>query len=64
MTITIDLANDKFDQLVELAKQSGLSVEEFAQREINLIIERQAAFDLAANYVLKKNAELYRRLAK
>lgn len=64
MTLTIDLGKERYEQLAELARQHGLSAEEFARREIDMMLDRQAAFDRAAEYVLKKNAELYRRLAQ
>lgn len=41
-----------------------MSVEDFLQRHIEqLIDEEKSEFQNAADYVLNKNAELYRRLA-
>jgi predicted transcriptional regulator len=64
MTITIDLPPEQYERLAELARREGLTAEEFARRELAGMLTRDAAFQAAAGYVLEKNAELYRRLAK
>ena len=64
MTITIDLTPDQSKHLSVLAEKQGLSAEEFARRELAELIERRKTVDAASEYVLHKNAELYRRLAQ
>ncbi|MFO0851015.1 MAG: DNA-binding protein [Gemmataceae bacterium] len=64
MTITIDLPADRAERLAELARQRNLSVEEYARLGLTELIDRDEGFRTAADYVLRKNAELYRRLAK
>jgi hypothetical protein len=64
MTLTIDLPQDQFDKLAGLAKAQGVSVEECARYELGERLTREQAVAAAAEYVLKKNAELYRRLAQ
>jgi hypothetical protein len=64
-TLTIKLPADKVEELAELAAQLGISLEEL----VNAAIEHQLSapdgeFKNAAHYVLKKNAELYRRLGE
>ena len=53
--ITIPLAEERLAQLRVLAALSGLTPEED--------LKRRGEFHKATAYVLKKNAELYRRLA-
>ena len=64
MTITIDLPPEQYERLTEMARSQGLTAEEFARRELAGLLTRDMAIQAAAGYVLEKNAELYRRLAK
>jgi len=62
--ITIPLSDERLAQLRTWAEEAGLSPEEFLRRRVEHLLERpDEQFRQAANYVLKKNAELYRRLA-
>jgi hypothetical protein len=63
MTLTIDLPPDQFEKLTGLAKAQGISVEECASHELGERLSRDCAVSVAAEYVLRKNAELYQRLA-
>ncbi len=64
MMITIPLSEDCLAQLRIWAEQAGLSPEEFLRRRVEQLCDRpDEQFRQAANYVLQKNAELYRRLA-
>ena len=63
-TFSIDLSGDQTRQLREHAADSGLAPEAF----LNAVIKRwldapQGDFLEAVEYVLRKNAELYKRLA-
>jgi len=63
-TISIALSDEKLAQLHTWAEQAGLTPEEFLSQRVDQFLEPpDAQFRQAATHVLKKNAELYRRLA-
>jgi hypothetical protein len=63
-TLTIVLDADQLLKLQERATQLGISPEELARVGIAELLDRpDAVFQQAVDYVLQKNAELYRRLA-
>jgi hypothetical protein len=63
-TISIPLSDERFFRLKELADGAKVSPEELVRASIEEWLSRPADdFVQAANYVLQKNAELYRRLA-
>ncbi len=62
-TITIPLSDDRFERLKLLAQQVGVPPEELARAGLeDWLSQPREDFAQAAGYVLKKNAELYRRL--
>ena len=62
--ITIDLPDEHLSRLEEVAARFGLSAEELARIGIEELLARpDEKFESASDYVLNKNAELYRRLA-
>lgn len=62
--ITISLSNDDLAKLREMAERHGVTPEELARVSIEELLARpEEEFQGAVDYVLKKNAELYRRLA-
>ena len=62
-TITITLPSDRFLELKERALHFSVSPEELVQVSIEELLSRpEDAFQRAVDYVLEKNAELYRRL--
>jgi antitoxin FitA len=62
--ITIPLSDERAAQLRRCAEQAGLPAEEFLRLRVEqLLAEPDQRFRQAANYVLQKNAELYRRLS-
>ncbi|HVK15110.1 MAG TPA: DNA-binding protein [Gemmataceae bacterium] len=64
MTITIELSEDRVALLRERAKQANVPVEDLARAGLeDWLRTPREDFAAAAAYVLKKNAELYRRLA-
>lgn len=64
VTISIQLPDDKAERLTALADRLNTSVEELARSELlDLLAKPDDDFLKAAEYVLQKNAELYRRLA-
>lgn len=63
-TITIPLSDERLAQLRAWAEQAGLPPEEFLRRRVEQLLDRpDQQFRQAADQVLQKNAELYRRLA-
>jgi predicted transcriptional regulator len=63
-TITLTLTEEQRSKLDEIARRSGVTVEDVAQIGLQDWLGRERAeLDAAAEYLLKKNAELYRRLA-
>lgn len=63
-TITVALPDERLRQLKELAKTFGTTPEKLVQVSIEELLNRpEDAFQEAVEHVLKKNAELYRRLA-
>jgi antitoxin FitA len=62
--ITITLSDDRLAQLQEMAARFRVSPEELVRVGIEEFLARpDDAFQRAVTEVLKKNAELYRRLA-
>lgn len=60
----ISLPPQHASKLVNLARDAGVSPEEFLRAKIgNWLADPETDFAAAAAYVVKKNAELYRRLA-
>jgi antitoxin FitA len=63
-SITINLSDEHLLRLKEIAARLGLAPEELARISITeLLAQPDEKFERAADYVLKKNDELYRRLA-
>ena len=63
-SITIDLSEDKLRRLQEAAAHLGVSPEDLVRVSVEDLLARpEEDFKKAAEYVLQKNAELYRRLA-
>ncbi|MDT5120646.1 MAG: hypothetical protein QOC96_128 [Acidobacteriota bacterium] len=63
-SITVNLPDEHLLKLKEIAARLKVSPEDLARMSIEeLIAQPEEIFEHAADYVLKKNAELYRRLA-
>ena len=63
-SITINLSDNQFQKLQDLAKVHGIAIEVLLKASLEDWLDSQKSeFVDAANYVLKKNAELYQRLA-
>ena len=59
----LELSPTIIEQLTERAKTLGIRPEELARAAVADFVARPAEeFEEAAEYILKKNAELYRRL--
>jgi hypothetical protein len=63
-SITIPLSDERAAQLRVWAEEAGLPPEEFLRRRVEQLLDRpDQKFQKAADHLLQKNAELYRRLA-
>ncbi len=63
-TITVALPEERLVKLNKMAEQLGVVPEELVQASIEELLSRpDPDFEQAVKHVLKKNAELYRRLA-
>ncbi|MDQ3813265.1 MAG: ribbon-helix-helix domain-containing protein [Armatimonadota bacterium] len=63
-TITIALPDERVQQLKEIAERVGVTPEELLRAHIEEWLSHpEPSFAQAVEYVLHKNAELYRRLA-
>jgi predicted transcriptional regulator len=63
-TLTITLSDDHLDRLREIANRFNIKPEDLARVSIEELLARpEESFQQAADYILHKNAELYRRLA-
>jgi predicted transcriptional regulator len=63
-SITIDLSDSQFQKLQNLARVHGIATEVLLKASLEDWLNLQKGdFVNAADYVLAKNAELYRRLA-
>jgi antitoxin FitA len=63
-TITVEISEETAAELERRAEELGLSVENLVQEGLVAILARDDAdFLKAAEYVISKNDELYRRLS-
>lgn len=63
-TITISLSDDRLRKLKEVATQYSVAPEELVRVSVEELLARpEEEFRQTLDYVLHKNAELYRRLA-
>ncbi len=62
--VTITLSSEELKHVEELGRREGLTVEQVIKLGIqDLISQPDEVFRTAAQRILQKNAELYRRLA-
>jgi hypothetical protein len=62
--ITVPITEEGFERLKARADEAGVSAEEMARRALEEWLARSdEEFSRATDYVMRKNAELYRRLA-
>jgi len=63
-TLTITLSEERFAQLKEIATRFNVSAEDLARVGIEELLKQpDEKFARTVEYLLTKNAELYRRLA-
>lgn len=64
MTLKLELDERQAQRLQEAASKLNVSASDLAKAAINdLLAKPESEFERAADRVLKKNAELYKRLA-
>ncbi len=63
-TLTFEVPDEQAERLEAVARKSGLSLDELLRRLTNEYLDRNESFEVIKQYLLKKNAELYRRLAQ
>jgi hypothetical protein len=62
--ITVPIPDEQLQELHEKANRLGVSIELLARIGIeSILVDLAEDFEKASGYVLKKNAELYKRLA-
>jgi antitoxin FitA len=63
-TISVTVPDDRLSKLQEIARRYNITPEDLVRVTIDELIARpEEAFQQAADYVLNKNSDLYRRLA-
>ena len=63
-SITVTLSDERLAQLQELANRYNVPLEDLARIGVEDLLQRpDEALQQAIDYVLNKNAELYRRLS-
>lgn len=63
-SITISLPDDRLEALQKLSERLDVSPEELVRGTIEELLARpEEGFEQAVDYILKKNADLYKRLA-
>jgi antitoxin FitA len=63
-SITIELSDSQFQKLQDLATVHGIALDVLLRASLgDWLSSQKSDFSDASNYVLTKNAELYRRLA-
>ena len=64
VTITIELPNERLQKLQEMSQRFGISMEDLVRVSVEeMLTQPEEQFRKAAKYTLKKNTELYKRLA-
>ena len=64
MRISVDLSEDQAERLRKAAERLGVRPEDLARAGVtDLLRQPDEDFERAAEHVLRKNEELYRRLA-
>ena len=63
-TITIELSNERLQKLQEMSLKLGISLEDLIRVSVeDMLAQPDEQFQKISTYVLKKNSELYKRLA-
>lgn len=60
--ITIELDDEQWQELAEMARRQGITLQQCMLRILDLAIDRDQEFKKDAQYIIEKNSELYPRL--
>ena len=63
MKLSLDLSENEVKRLQATAKRLNVPVEKLAKAVLTDLLHSDADFEHAAEHILKKNRELYRRLS-
>ncbi len=63
-TVSVALDDAQFSMLSVYARNRQVTVDELVRENIDEFLKRQSEFQAVAEQVLKKNEELYQRLAQ
>ena len=62
-TLSIEIPDETAAKLERVAEERGVTVDELLREAVDATAGRSIDFSTAADVVLEKNAELYRRLS-
>lgn len=62
--LTVKLEEEQLEQFQQIAQRMGMKVDELVRLSVGEYVARHRAFESVAQEVLRKNDELYRRLAQ
>ena len=63
-TVSLQLPDEKAERVRAAADELGIPLEVFVEQSLDAVLSRKQSLKVTFDYVLKKNAELYRRLAQ
>ena len=64
MTVSLELSSEQSERLADTARRLNVAVEDLAAAAVRDLVSRsEQDFQSAAQHVLAKNRELYRRLS-
>ena len=62
-TLRLQISDEIAMKIEQAARERGVSVEELVRSSVEKTLARDEEFETAAEHVLTKNAELYKRLS-
>jgi predicted transcriptional regulator len=62
-TLEVRVPDEIASKLEQAAQERGVSIDELVRSSVEEKLARDAEFELAAGHVLRKNADLYKRLS-
>lgn len=64
VTLTFEVPEEQAERLEAAARKDGVPLDELLRKLMDEHLDKKESFSAIKEYVLKKNAELYRRLAQ
>jgi hypothetical protein len=62
-TLEVQIPDDVASKIRQAAQERGVSVDELVRASVEEKLARDSEFESAADHVLSKNSELYKRLS-